>query len=165
MPLLARNAIGFLIAVAIYAGGLPGAGYIFAILHLRWGELGVLLFFYCTFGIVGYFLFRGNSRAVLVLFAAIIGAVALNVLAPDPIVAPDRRQSLVSIVVSISFGILAAITTNVTGWVVEQITNNRSTQMIEEPKGSERLARRESTLVYRLGMCVGRRLRSSRREK
>ena len=164
MPLLARNAIAFLIAVAIYAGGLRAAGYIFDLLHLQWG-LGAYLFFHFAFGIVGYFLFRGNSRAVLVLFATIIYAVALYLVAPDAVVAPDRRDAGVQIFVSISFGLLAAITTNLTGWVVERIRNSRSGPTTEEAKETERLARRESSLTYRLGKWVGRRLHSSGREK
>jgi hypothetical protein len=158
MPLLTRNAIAFLIAVAIYAGGLRAAGYIFDLLHLQWG-LGALLLFHCAFGIVGYFLFRGSSRAVLVFFASIIYIVAFNV------VAPDRHDGWAQVFVSISFGVLAAITTNLTGWVVERIKNSRSGPTMEEVKETERLARRESTLAFRLGKWVGRRLHSSGGEK
>ena len=158
MPLLIRNAVAFLIAVAIYAGGLQAAGYIFVLFHLEWG-LSAYVLFHCAFGIVGYFLFRGNSRAVLVLFASIIYAVALNV------VAPDRHQAVVQIFVSISFGILAAITTNLTGWVVERSKNGRSGPIVEDTKDVEILARQESMLGYRLGKWVGRQLHSSAREK
>jgi hypothetical protein len=114
---------------------------------------------------VGYFLFRGNSRAVLVLFAAISASVALNLVAPDPIDAADRRNGLASIVVSISFGILAAIATNVTGWVVEQIKNSRARAIHNDTKETESRSRRESTLVYRLGKWIGGWLHSARREK
>jgi hypothetical protein len=164
MPLLARNAIAFLIAIGIYAGGLRAGGYIFGSLDPSWG-IGVFVLFHWVFGMVGYFLFRGNSRAVLVLFAAISVSVALNLVAPDPIDAADRRNGLASIVVSISFGILAAIATNLTGWVVEQIKNSRSGAIYNEAKETESRSRRESTLVYRLGKWIGSRLHSVRREK
>ena len=164
MPLLARNAIAFLIAVGIYAGGLRAGGYIFGSLDPQWG-IGVFVLFLCVFGIVGYFLFRGNSRAVLVLFAAISIPVALTLVAPDPIDAAGRRNGLVSIFVSISFGFLPAIATNLTGWVVERIKNGRSGPIYKEAKETESRPRRESTLVYRLGKWVGSRLRNARREK
>ena len=164
MPVLARNAIAFLVAVAIYVGGFRATGYILTLFDVDVGFRAFLLY-QCAFGVVGYFLFGGNSRAVLVLFASIISALALNVVAPDPVAAPDPRNGMVQVFVWISMGVLAAITTNLTGWVVERIKNSRSGPTTEEAKETERLARRESSLTYRLGTWVGRRLHSSGREK
>jgi hypothetical protein len=164
MPLLARNAIAFLIAMGIYAGGLRAGGYFFGSLDPQRG-IGVFVLFHCVFGMVGYFLFRGNSRAVLVLFAVISVSAALNLVAPDPVDVADRRIGLASIVISISFGILAAIATNLTGWVVEQIENSRSGAIHDEAKETGSRSRRESTLPYRLGKWIGSRLHSARREK
>ena len=156
MPVLVRNSIAFLVAIAIYVSGLWAAGYIFELLHLQWG-LSALLLFSCAFGIVGYFLFRGNSRAVLVLLVSVTCGVALEVVAPD--------QRHVQVFVSIAFGVLAAIVTNLTGWVVERVTITHSRSAVGEAQEAERFARRKSTLAYRLGKWVGYRLHGSGREK
>ena len=152
MPVLARNAIAFLVAIAIYIGGLRVAGFISDLLHLEW-RLIALLLFNCAFGIVGYFLFRGNSRAVLVLFASITYGVTLAVVTPDP--------RYVQVFVSIAFGVLAAIATNLTGWVVERMTSTHSGPAVGVAKEAKSLAGREPTLAYRVGKWIGDRVHRS----
>jgi len=164
MLLLPRNAIAFLIAIGIYAGGLRAGGYMFGSLDPSRG-IGVFVLFHCVFGMVGYFLFRGDSRAVLVLFAAISVSVALNLVVPDPIDVANRRSGLAWIFVSIPFGMLAAIATNLTGWIVERIKNSRSGATHNEARETESRSRRQSTLLYRLGHWIGSRLHSARRKK
>lgn len=155
MTVFARNAIAFLVAIAIYIGGLRVAGFIFDLLHLEWG-LVALLAFHFAFGVAGYFLFRGNSRAVLVLFASITYGVTLAVVKPDP------RH--VQLFVSISFGVLAAMATSLTSWVVERVTRTDSKPAVGVAKEANRPEGRDSTLAYRVGKWIGDRLQRSSRD-
>lgn len=158
MPPFARNAIAFPIALAIYSGGLRAAGYVFSLLHVQWGLVAYLLF-HCIFGALGYSLFQGKSRAVLVLFVSVTYAFAITAFASD------GQNSGATIFIWISFGILAAITTNVTSWIVARINISDTVPAMKDAKEFENIARREPTLVYRLGKWVGRRRHTSAREK
>src|SRR5262249_54421942 len=126
---------------------------------------GAFLLFQCAFGVVGYFLFTGNSRAVLVLFAALASAIALIFMLKDPVTSWHRRIDRMQIFVWASMWGLAVVATNMTGWIARWVNNRRAGPPMGEAKETARLAKRESTLAYRLGKWVGHRWSRSRREK
>jgi hypothetical protein len=108
-----RNLLIFFAAVALYAFGVKFLAYVLPMAGIDWGAWPVL-FFHIGFGVAGYLAFTGNSRAVLVLVACVASGIAFE------LVAPDQRHSYVQIVVSVGFGLLAAISTNLSGWVARQ---------------------------------------------
>lgn len=122
MPIPVRNAIAFLVAVAIYAGGISAtmSGMSSFAAPQRSG-VWVLFLLPCAFGVIGHFLFRGKSRAVLVLLAFVVSVIALSFVEPALLAAPDSRNARVQIFLWIALGVLAAVATNVTGWVARLI--------------------------------------------
>jgi hypothetical protein len=160
VPVLVRNTFAFFVAVAIYVGSFLVYRYIFSLFGYH--IFDALILFQCAFGVVGYLLFSGNSRAVLVLFATLISEIALNTVMLDPIVAPDPRHAYVQTFVWASMAMLSAIATNITGWVSEWIHVRRFGPPMAEENESERIAKNKTTLAYRLGKLVGH-LRSNLR--
>jgi len=164
MPILVRNTIAFLAAVGIYGGGISATMYIMSSFAApeRFGVWALFLL-PCAFGVIGHFLFHGKSRAVLVLLAFVVSAIALSFVEPALFAAPDPRNARVQMFLWISLGVAAAVATNFTGWVAGLIKSDRADATIEEVARAPGIAKRKSTLLYRLGRSVGRWMRSSGR--
>jgi hypothetical protein len=83
---------------------------------------------------------------------------------PDPslkrganaVVTPDPRHA--QLFASIAFGVLAAVATDPTGWVVERMTIPHSGAAAGLTMEAKSLAGRKSTLAYRAGKWAGARV-------
>jgi len=151
MYVLLYNSVAFMAAAAIWLGGLIG---ITALAHLLELEVGprALLLFSAAFGLLGHFLFRGNSRVALVFVAWTACAMAHELYAPLP------GQTLVKTAVWLGFGIVAALTTWLAGWIAGLADRVRG-KARSAVEGISSHARRRVPLAYRVGKWVGDRRR------
>ena len=146
----ARNAIGFLAALAIYAGALWSTTKILNVLGNGAGPWPFLLLS-VALGFAGYFIFAGSSRAVLVFLVCL----AYGLL--SSIAEPLARHPWAPAVVFAGFGFLAAIATNVTEWLVHLIKRDADPDSSAEAQQEDR-----STVAYRLGRWLSQRVRNRR---
>jgi hypothetical protein len=163
---MVRNTIAFLVAVAIYAGGISATTYIMSsfVAPERSG-VWVLILLLCAFGVIGHFLFQGKSRAVLVLLAFVVSAIALSFVEPALFATQDARNARVQIILWILLGVVAAVATNFTGWVAKLFKGDRAETTTEEVMEAPGIEKRKSTLAYHLGRFAGRWMRGSGRRK
>ena len=157
MPILVRNSIAFPVAVAIYAGGISATTYIMSsFVAPERSDVWALILLPCAFGVIGHFLFQGKSRAVHVLLAFVVSAIALGFVDPALFAAQDARNARVQIILWISLGVVAAVTTNFAGWIAKLIKSDRAEATTKEVMETPGIEKQTSTLAYHLGRSASR---------